>query len=119
YDERTKKRPQDAGVVWMRSGLSVDQLPQYKMENPAGLEVLDFIQGVDTAQDLERTSRPIVALHFDGKHLMRFDIFVQAANRKPLGSVQPQRLPVLAIDELQRQYPHADQIGAVDALETF
>src|SRR5205807_10119759 len=43
----------------------------------------------------------------------------EAVDAELLPAAQPQRLPALAALELQRQDAHADQVGAVDALEAL
>src|ERR1700731_4196155 len=49
--------------------------------------------------------------------LARFHLPVQAADGHLLVAPEPERLPRCALLEAQRQDAHADQVGAMDALE--
>src|SRR5690606_2043738 len=68
---------------------------------------------------LEAVAGTIGAFDVHRQHLPRLDVGAQPADRQFLRAIEPKRLARLAVDELQRQHAHADQVGAMDTLEAF
>ena len=64
-----------------------------------------------------RLSVPSAGDDLGDQPLARLEFAVQAADRHLLVALQAERLPGRAFLEHQRQHAHADQVGAVDALE--
>src|SRR5690606_17038193 len=91
------------------------QLPQHVVPRPAVPEVLHLLRGEQQHVDLDAH---LAAVDLARDHRGRARVAVlQAGDLVHLGAVQAQGLGVLAVVELQRQHAHADQVGAVDALE--
>src|SRR5579863_6343287 len=93
------------------------ELPQYVLQNPAMLVVLEFLGSVDAQAHVELGGLPAVGRghHFHGFRRAA----VQPRDFEGLLAGEPEALSVLTFLELQRQHAHADQIGAVNALETL
>src|SRR5207248_6601914 len=98
------------------SGLLLHQVAEDEVQHPAVVQVRQLDVVVDQGAAGERALRAVLAarLYLDlGPGLDP----VHAADAESLLAAQPQRRSRLARLELQRQDAHADQVGAVDALE--
>src|SRR5271165_3359617 len=103
----------------MSSGRLVggEELPQHVLQYAPVLVVVEFLRGVDAQTRLELDAGAVVGLgnHFD--ELRR--AAVQSDDFKAFLAGQPQALGVLPGFVLQRQHAHANEIGAVNALEAL
>ena len=87
------------------------QLAQHERQDAAVLVVLDLLRRVDA-----HARRELLVVRRCTRDLLGLAA-LDAGDRELLLAGQPERLGVLAVGELQRQHAHADQVGAVDALE--
>src|SRR5215216_3401465 len=94
------------------------QAPQDRLQDASVVEVFDFDRAVDPYDRLELDDIPSWPRRFDLHPLPRCDL-LQAENIKGLLAGQTKRGRVLTRQELQWQDAHANQVGAVDALETL
>src|SRR3984957_3024215 len=93
------------------------ELPQYVVQNPAVLVVVEFLRGIDAQARLELRGGAVIGSGNDPDRLLR--AAVESGDFKSLLAAQTQGLRVMAPLVLQRQHAHADQVGAVDALEAL
>ena len=94
---------------------------QHVLQDAAVAEVVGLAGGVDAHDGVEGNDRAVGPLRLD-RDGARSDALVerrQARDGEGLGAVQPQGLGTLTRRELERHHAHADQVGAVDALEGF
>src|SRR5882672_495272 len=93
------------------------ELPQYVLQDPAMLVVVEFLRGIDAQARLELRGLTAIGLGDD------FDEFRRAAveprDFKGFLAGEPEAVRILTFLELQGQYAHADQVGAVNALEAL
>src|SRR5690606_29812982 len=103
-------------ITWSSGPLRC-QLAQYVLQQAAIAEVFDLLgreQQYRGSEDLAGAIGP-----GGGDRGGPGLAIVQTGDIEGLGAVQSQRRGAFALAELQRQYPHADQIGAVDAFEAL
>src|SRR5829696_9065745 len=86
------------------------ELAQHELQDPAVLVVLALLGRVDAHLGGELD---VAGLDLDLVGVAA----VEAGDRDLLLAREPERRRRLALGELQRQHAHADQVGAVDALE--
>src|SRR5690606_23633005 len=113
--------PAFAGVVARHfSSWAVAQaLTQHVVQDAAVQEIANLVQGVDATKDGEAVAAAVRTPDRHRQLLSRLQVGRQAANVQHLVAGQPQGVTVLAVEELQGQHAHADQVGTVDALETL
>src|SRR5215208_7661170 len=85
------------------------QVTQHEVKDAVVPVVEPLVRRVDAHARLE-----VLALR--GRHLDRPRAFLQRSEVEGLLAREPERLRRLAVRELKRQDPHADQVGAVDSL---
>src|SRR4051812_21891496 len=88
--------------------VAVQQLTQHELEDSPMAVVQPLVRGIDAHARLE-----FLVARLD---LERLGAVLEGVEVERLLARQTQRLGVLAVRELQRQDPHADQVGAMDAL---
>ena len=94
------------------------QLPQYVLQDSAVAIVVNFLRRVDTHRSTEFLfTRPNCKVATVGK-LVR-DRLAQAHNFEGFLASETEARRILLRQELQGQYAHADEVGAVDALEAL
>src|SRR5260370_38797543 len=89
------------------------------MQNATVPVIFQLIQGIDPAQQRNALQRAIARGDLRRQLLARFQVALQPPYRYGLIALQPDRLPGRTVLEGQRQYAHAGEIGAVDALESL
>src|SRR6266849_7018013 len=89
------------------------------MQNAAVSIIFELVERIDAAQQRDALQRAIAGHDFRRQLLAWFQIPLQPAYGYRLVTLHPDRLPGRAILEGQRQHTHADQIGAMDALEAL
>src|SRR5436190_15648183 len=100
------------------SGCFARDLAQDVRQDAAVPVVLDLDRRVDSQQNRHPLFRSILALDDEHDVLLRFDLCVEAEDVELFVALQPEGLRALVALELQRQHTHADQIRAMNALET-
>src|SRR3954471_12840749 len=92
----------------LRPSVSAQELSEHERQDAAVPVVEPLIGGVDPHSRLELF---VIRLHLErpGTVLERVEV-------EGLLAAQPERLRVLAVRKLQRQYAHPDQVRAVDSL---
>ena len=98
------------------SGFPSEQFPQDRLKDPAVPVVLDLDRRVDPDRRVERDFRPVGLFRRHGQRLRGLQRFHVELNVEDFLARQTQRLPRLAVLELERQNAHPDQVAAVDAL---
>src|SRR5258705_7094503 len=98
---------------------SRSQLAQHIMQDAAVSIVFELIQRIDAAEQRNAAQRTIAGHDLGGQLLARLQIALQPAYRHRFIPLQPHRLPRRTVLKGQPQHAHADQIGAVDALEAL
>src|SRR5262249_56795736 len=86
-------------------------------KNAAVTEIVELIGGIDPAYQRHPLESAVGGNDLGLQPLMRLEIAMQAADRDLLVAAQSKRLPRGALFKHQRNHAHADQIGAMDALE--
>ena len=92
---------------------------QHVLQDAAVAEVVGLARGVDAHDGVEGDLRTVGLLRLD-RDGARSGALVerrQACDGEDLGTVQTERLGALAGWELEGHHAHADEVGAVDALE--
>src|SRR5262245_30708550 len=97
--------------------LGRNQLPQNIMQNTPVLEVVEFIHGVDPAYQRDPPQATIRGDDLGHHPLAWLDLAMQPTDGNLLVALEAERLPGGALLETEGEHPHADQVGAVDALE--
>src|SRR5579883_2483204 len=92
---------------------------QHILQNPAMAEIFELIERVDAAEQRHRVDLAIRAMDAAGQLDARLQARGDAENVEPLAAVELQALAIGAVLELERQYAHADEVRAVDALEAL
>src|SRR6266851_8623992 len=87
------------------------------MQDAAVLEIIELFQRIDAREQRYTLEGAVGPDDFRDQALMRFELAGDAADGHGLVAPDAERLPRGALLEHQRQYPHADQIRAVNALE--
>ncbi len=87
------------------------------MENPAVTEIFELVHRVDPRLQADAGRRPEAARDFGLEHLARPQLPGQPANCHFFITDKAEHLPAFALLELQRNDAHADEVGAVNALE--
>ena len=93
------------------------QVPQHVMENPAVTEVFELVHRVDPRLQADAGRRPEAARDLGLEHLARPQLPGQPTNCHFFITDKAKHLPAFAFLELQRNDAHADEVGAVNALE--
>src|SRR5215212_5923621 len=110
-------------VVRRRKGLTRPrsrcggEISQHIGQNAAVTEVVELIEGIDSAENLRLLSGTVGKGDFEVEDFARLQTFGNAVNGDDLGTCEPERFPAVFAHELQRQHTHADQIRAMYALE--
>src|SRR5690606_6119998 len=103
-------------------GLRRQQLPEPVLEDAAVAVVLGLLGRVD-AHERAELGRAAVLLPGPHRHAARLALGperrLDTLDLVELAAREPQRLRALARLELERQHPHAHQVGAVDPLEAL
>ena len=86
------------------------------MQHAAGFVHQHFLCGIEAAGNGDFDGFAVFAVNDEGQVAARFAFADHVVGFR---AVQLQGVAVGAGFELQRQYTHADEVGAVDALETF
>src|SRR5690606_11946786 len=94
------------------------ELPQHIVEDAAVHIIFDLVRCIDAAERVEREGRAVGARNIDGYGLARLEVR-DAGDREDIVARQTQRLARLAVLELQREHPHADEVRAMDALKAL
>src|SRR5271155_5715196 len=103
-----------------RSGLvRPEHVSQHVLQDAAVAIVVRSTPGFYPPPSVELDSVRTLPAGLDVHRLWRLAVVerLDAGDVEYLGAVQTQRLGGLALGELQRDHPHADQVGPVDALE--
>ena len=89
------------------------------MQHAAVLDVFDLDLGIDPAQEVDLLHRAIRVGERRLHGLARGQVALQPGDRHRLVTGQAQRFAGVAAGELERDDAHADEVGAVDALEAL
>src|SRR5260370_24455719 len=89
------------------------------MQNAAVSVIVELIEGIDAAQQRNALHRTVAGGDLRRQFLPRLQVTLQSPYGYRLVTLQPNRLPGCAVLEGQRQHAHADEIGAMDALEAL
>ena len=90
------------------------------MQYPSSLEVFHLVKRIDPAQHLDLFLAAIFAGDYQGQVHSRLQFAAgQAEDIQGFLARQVQALAVLVELELQGQYAHTHQVGAVDTLEAL
>src|SRR5438876_12240922 len=95
-----------------------DKLPQHERKDSAVLVVLHFDRRIDAQRNRYVLRLAVRTMNRELHFLLRAQRR-QAGDVECLGAIELERLRVRAFIELQRQHAHADEIGAVNALEAL
>src|SRR5581483_7240299 len=98
---------------------SCREFAQHIMQDAAVPVVVELVERIDTAQQRYMLQRAIAGDDLGRELLARLQIALQAADRDLLVALEPDRRPRGAFLEGQRQHAHADEVGAMDALEAL
>src|SRR5215472_14425041 len=97
----------------------LQQPAQHVLQDAAMAEILDLVERIDPTDERDgaRAAGPVMDRQ---SHLhARLDAVFDTGDVEDLGALETERLPARPILELQRQHTHADEVGAVDALEAL
>src|ERR1700712_803100 len=89
------------------------------MQDAAIAVIFKLVERIDPAQQRDAAQRAVAGHDLRGQLLARLEVTLQASDRYRLVALQPERRPRRAVLEGQGQHAHADQIGAMDALEAL
>src|SRR5579862_9013425 len=103
----------------MKAALSLHHAAQHILQNAAMAEIFELVERVDAAEQLHLIDRATGAVNTADELGARLQALGDAQNIETLGALELQALAVHALLELQRQHRHADEIGAMNALEAF
>ncbi len=109
-------------ATWVRAGLgwlAPDHVAKHVLQDATVAVVIRFAGGIDAYDCVEHDLLAVLARRRD-LHGLRGDALVElldAFDVEGLGAVELERTCGLADRELQRDNAHADEVGAVDALE--
>src|SRR4051812_33185489 len=92
--------------------------PQHIMEDSAGLEIFELVIGVDTAPGGEAQRASVSPGHLDLDFLPRLNV-PDRVYAKFLAAVEADAGGAFPLAKLERKHAHADEIGAVNSLETL
>src|SRR4051794_113809 len=92
------------------------KLAQHEVEDAAVAVVEPLVGGIDPYSRLELDRIALGLAVRLGGDLQLAGAILQRGEVEGLLAAQPERLDRLALRELERQYAHPDQVGAVDAL---
>src|SRR5690606_20323724 len=119
---RRLRRAGEAGRNHGRAFAPGTQLPEHVLEDAAVAVVLGLLGRVD-AHERAELGRAAVLLPGPHRHAARLALGperrLDTLDLVELTAREPQRLRALARLELERQHPHAHQVGAVDPLEAL
>jgi len=96
-----------------------NQLPQHKRQDAAVAVVVDFDRSVDAEFDCLFEFYAVFAGDGEGDILAGLDAVAEAGDVVGFGAVEVERLRADAFGELEWEDAHADEVGAVDALEAL
>src|SRR5262245_15194791 len=99
------------------AALGRNQMPQHVVQNAAVLEIIEFVERIDAANERDTLEASIGGDDLGDHALARLDLAVQPADRHLFVAPETERLPGCAFLEAQRQYAHADQVRATEAVE--
>src|SRR5258708_16149645 len=108
----------DAPAVAPGSG-GLHNLPQQVVQNPAVAEVLELVERVDAAEQLDLLHLAGGSMDAAGEVAPRLEALRHAENVVALGAVELETLARGAVLELQRQHADAHEVRAVNALEAL
>jgi aconitate hydratase len=100
---------------WSRYG---GELSQHVMQDAAVAVIFHLVGGIDAAQRDEARGAAIGPGDLDRHLLARLELG-EPADGEGVVAGEAQRGARLALAELQRKHAHADEVGAVDALEAL
>src|ERR1700733_2072781 len=89
------------------------------MQNAAVSVIFEFVEGIDPAEKGYPLQRTVAGHDLRRQLLPWFQVTLQSPYSYGLVALQSDRLPGRAVLEGQRQHAHADEIGAMDALEAL
>lgn len=92
---------------------------QHVLQDAAVAEVVGLARGIDAHDGVEGDHRAVGLLGPDGDGVRGGALVerCQARDEEDLSAVQTERLSALPCRELEGHHAHADEVGAVDALE--
>src|SRR5436309_15992526 len=105
-------------VVALFDSLARQQLPQHKRQNPAVAVIIDLDRRIDPQFHRHGTFLSILVFDFERYLPSGLNRIGQSGDRKNLRTIKRERLRACSIWKLQWQYPHADEIGAMDPFKT-
>src|SRR5947208_9771523 len=94
-------------------------LSQYVVQNPAVSEVLELVERVDAAEQLDLLHLAGGSMDATDEVAPRLEALRHAENVVALGAVELETLARGAVLELQREHTHAHEVRAVNALEAL
>src|SRR6516162_7698427 len=97
--------------------LARHQMPQHVVQYAAVLEIVEFVERIDAANERDTLEAAIGGDDLGDHALARLDLAMQPADRHLFVAPETERLPGCAFLEAQRQHAHADQVRAMDAFE--
>src|SRR3989440_12441033 len=95
--------------------LFVHQLSQHKRQNPAVPIIIDLDRRIDPKLHRQRAFLPVRSFDLQRDLLSWFDRVGQSRDRKLLRTVEPERLRGCALEKLQGQHAHADEVRTVNS----
>src|SRR4051812_44896617 len=111
--------PKGGGSRKFCPGSGLQEVPEHVLHDPAVAVVVRLARGVDANRGLELVRALSVGRLDLHRHRAGRDAVVQlgdAGDRDRLLTGEPHVVGGLAARELQREHPHADQVGPVDPL---
>src|SRR5690348_17316740 len=99
--------------------LSLHHPAQHVLQDAAVPEIFELVERIDTAQQRHLVGLAVGAVNPAKELGARLQALGDAENVEALGAVELQGLTILAFLELQGEHRHADEIRAMDALETL
>src|SRR5919109_3339422 len=97
--------------------MSGGEPPEHVVQDAAVLEIVELFQRVDPRDQRHALEAAVGPDDFRDQALMRLQLAGDAADRHRFVSLEAEGLPRRALLEHERQHAHADQVGAVNALE--
>ena len=96
---------------------SAEDFPQHELQNAARRAILRFRERVDAAAQRGARDAPVGAAHDERRRLLRLHGIFQPFDVENFRAVESERVRAFAVGEFERNHAHADQVGAVNALE--
>src|SRR5436190_2247424 len=119
HPPRARERARARARARIREVLRRHQLPEHERQDAAVHVVVDFDRRVDAHDDGDFVGRSGAAMNPQRGLLHRTQSAFDADDVERLRAVERQRLRARSFVELQRENAHADEVGAVNALEAL